>query len=209
MKVNHGVRCNLLVLLAASAWLCGCFSRSQPTKFYLLQTIPTLRAGKGVEAKEDLKIGVGPITLPEYLDRPQIVTRINDNEFQIDEFNQWAETLGFSIERVLAKNLSILLFTNDLFIYPWLGSTQIDYQVKVDVVHFNGIPGNKVVLETQYTILDGSKEFLKMNLVNISQPISEQGYEGLVSSMSKALDELSRTIAQTITALQREKTQLK
>jgi uncharacterized lipoprotein YmbA len=161
-----------------------------------------------VQTKEGLRIGIGPVELSEYLDRPQIVTQTSKSELRVDQFNQWAETLEFNIASVLARNLSALLSTQNLFLFPWAGSTQIDYQVKLAIVDFKGTPGGNVILRAQYTILDGSKKLLKMTVVNVSQPISAPGYEELVSSMSRALDELSHEIAQAIKARPKEETDL-
>jgi uncharacterized lipoprotein YmbA len=145
------------------------------------------------------------VEIPEYLDRPQIVTRISESEFQIDEFNQWAEGLTYSISTILAENLSVLLTTDNLFVFPWLGSTQIDYQIKVDVVRFNAIPGGKIVLETQHTIFDNaSREILHRNISSFTRPTDVQDYEAIVSSMSQVLEDLCREIAQTIMALPKE-----
>ena len=98
------------------------------------------------------------------------------------------------------------LSTENIFLFPWSGSTQIDYQARLYIIDFKGTPDNKVLLRAHYTIFDGSKNPLKMNVVNITQPISDPGYEGLVSSMSKVLDELGRKIAETIMALPKEET---
>ena len=205
MNANCFVQAKILILVATLIVLCGCLGRSQPTRFYLLQPTLSLQTGKAVPAKEGLRIGVGPVEIPEYLDRPQIVTRISKSEFQIDEFNQWAESLTYSIPTILAENLSVLLTTDNLFIFPWPGSTQIDYQVKVDVVRFNAIPGGKIVLETQHTIFRGeSREVLGRNISSFSRPTDVQDYEAIVSSMSQLLEDLSRKITQTIMALPKE-----
>jgi hypothetical protein len=201
MNTNCVARTYILILLATGLVLCGCLGRSPQTKFYLLHTLDSLEATEVVKTKEGLRIGIGPVTLSEYLDRPQIVTQTSKSELRVDQFNQWAETLEFNIASVLARNLSTLLFTKNLFLYPWSGSTQIDYQIKLAIIEFKGTPDGKVLLRAQYTIFDGSKELLNMNVVNFSNPISDPGYEGLILSMSTALDELSREIAQTIKAL--------
>ena len=201
------VRPKILILLATLMMLCGCLGRSQQTKFYLLQPTLSLQTGKAVPAKEGLRIGVGPVEIPEYLDRPQIVTRISKSEFQVDEFNQWAENLMYSIPTILAQNLSVLLTTDNLFVFPWLGSTQIDYQIKVDVVRFNAIPDGKIVLETQHTIFRGEdREILKKSLSSFTRPTDVQDYGSIVSSMSQVLEDLSRKIAETIMALPKEET---
>ena len=140
------------------------------------------------------------------MDRPQIVSQTTESELLVDQFNQWAEPLEGNIARVLARNLSTSLSTENIFLFPWSGSTQIDYQARLYIIDFKGTPDNKVLLRAHYTIFDGSKNPLKMNVVNITQPISDPGYEGLVSSMSKVLDELGRKIAETIMALPKEET---
>jgi uncharacterized lipoprotein YmbA len=204
MNANCFVRTSLPILLTATLVLCGCLGRSPQTKFYLLYIIPSPEITEVVTTQKDLRIGVGPIELSEYLDRPQIVTQTSESELRVDQFNQWAETLDGNIARVLASNLSTLLSTENLFLFPWSGSTQIDYQAKLNIIDFKGTPDNKVFLRAHYTIFDGSKKPLEMNVVNVTQPINEPGYEGLVSSMSKALDELGRKIAQTIKDLPKE-----
>ena len=205
MNANCFVRPTILILVVTLLVLSGCLGRSQPTRFYLLPPTLSLQTGETVPAKEGLRIGVGPVEIPEYLDRPQIVTRISKSEFQIDEFNQWAETLTFSISTILAENLSVLLTTDNLFIFPWPGSTQIDYQIKVDVIRFNAIPGGKIVLETQHTVFRGeSREVLERSISSFSRSADVQNYEAIVSSMSQLLEDLSRKIAETIKALPKE-----
>jgi uncharacterized lipoprotein YmbA len=159
-----------------------------------------------ITPQEGRRIGIGPINLPEYLDRPQIVTRIGENEHQLDEFNQWAESLTFSIARVLGENLSILLATDNIFLFPWRGSTQIDYQVKVGVIRFTGTPGGNAVLDVLWTIYKGNdaKELIDMKKSSFSQSTGGEGYEALVSAQNKMLEDFSREIAETIKALPKE-----
>ena len=54
-------------------------------------------------------IGVFPVAMPDYLDRPQVVTRVSENEIKLDEFNRWAEPLKENFYTVLVENLSTLL----------------------------------------------------------------------------------------------------
>jgi uncharacterized lipoprotein YmbA len=58
-----------------------------------------------------MSIGINPIVVPAYLDRPQIVTRIGANELEMAKFHCWAEPMEDSLGRVLAEDLSNLLFT--------------------------------------------------------------------------------------------------
>jgi len=206
MNPKCRARLTIGISIATLVLLSGCLGRSQPTKFYLLQSIPRPQTGEMVTAKEGLRIGIGPIQIPEYLDRPQIVTRIGENEHQLDEFNQWAENLTFSIARVLGENLSILLSTDNIFLFPWRGSTQLDYQVKVGVIRFSGTPGGNAVLDVLWTIYRGNdaKELLDMKKSSFSRSTGGEGYEALVSAQNKMLEDFSREIAGAITALPKD-----
>ena len=205
MIVNCIVQFNTVICLATLLVLGGCFNRTQPTKFYLLHSLSNPQAVEIVVEKKDMRIGIGPIQLAEYLDRPQIVTRLSENEIQLDEFNQWAEPLKFSISRVLAENLSSLLNTDNIYIFPWRGYTQIDYQVKVDVIHFNGIPGDNAVLDVFLTISEGNtgRDVVEMKRSTFSQPTGE-GYEALVSSMSRMIEDFSRETSEEIKAISQD-----
>ena len=95
MNTNCVARTSMLILLTTVMVLCGCLGRSPQTKFYLLHSVDSPEATGVVKAKEGLRIGVGPVALSEYLDRPQIVTQTSKSELRVDQFKQWAETLEF------------------------------------------------------------------------------------------------------------------
>ena len=180
----------------------GCAS-TEPARFYLLHSIPNAETEKAAATSENgVTVGIGPVELPEYLDRPQIVTRISKNELQLDEFGQWAEPLTHSFSRILSENLSLLLSTERIFSYPWAGSTRVDYQVTVEVTRFDGTPGDSVTLNARWAILKGGeKEVLVKRKSSYRQPASGKSYEALVSAKSQALADFSREIADKIKAI--------
>ena len=59
-----------------------------------------------------MAIGVGPIELPPYANRLQMVTDNTSYELHTNAFEQWAEPLRDSFLRVLAEILSLLLATD-------------------------------------------------------------------------------------------------
>ena len=67
--------CVLAICGLALLVLSGCFGSTPPTQFYLLP-LPTGgdTAPPSSAVQRALTIGVGPVTVPPYLDRPQIVT---------------------------------------------------------------------------------------------------------------------------------------
>ncbi len=128
MRANRRL---LLAALALAPVLFAC-STTSPTRFYVLSTI----ADKPAEAPANVAVGVGPINLPQYLDRPQIVTRLSSNQLAVGDFDQWGGQLDDNLARTLAGNLSILLQTDRVQLYPWKDDDSLDYAVTVDVINF-------------------------------------------------------------------------
>jgi uncharacterized lipoprotein YmbA len=178
----------------------GCASSTKPSKFYVLSAIPQSEtATQTTTDNVDMLIGIGPITLPAYLNRSQIVTRTSENELNLAEFHLWAEPLKDNISRVLMESLSGMLNTNQIAIYPWRTSSRIAYQVTLDVIRFDvGFDGN-AMLNVYWTIFgkDGKEALLTKKSV-FSASEGSKNYKAIVAAQSLTLIEFSREIASTI-----------
>jgi hypothetical protein len=149
--------------------------------------------------RSELRLGVGPVALPERLNRPQIVTRNGAHELLISEFSQWAEPLEDSFAEALSVNLSRLIPTDRVRVYPWPSRTEIDLKVEIEVIRFAGQPSGDVALAARWRLSQGSgSEVLPMRLSSYSEPIGASSSEALVAAMSRALGALSRDIASAI-----------
>ena len=204
---NIFFRLALLILSAFLVILGGC-AHTDPARFYILHSLSSSETDKQVIATEhNVPIVIGPIELQEYMDRPQIVTRISSNELKISEFDQWAESLKNNISRVLAENISILLSTEDVFVYPWKRSELIEYQVIMEVIRFDGTLGGNVVLDTHWAILTGDEgKMLLVKKSSYSRPTGGEDYQALVAAKSQTLADFSRDIAQAINSITQEVT---
>ena len=180
----------------------GC-GTSQPSHFYLLRALsPASVSGLSESEPSSLSIGLGPVTLPPYLDRPQIVTKTSAHEVDLAEFHKWAEPLKENVSHVLAENLSALLSTDRIQQYPWKGSTPVDYQIAVDVLQFDGTMGGEAVLVARWSVLgDDEKTVSTTKKTHVTHNPTSQDYEALVEAMSRNLENLSREIAGAINAL--------
>ena len=69
-------------------------------------------------ASSAYSIAVGPITLPEVVDRPQIVLRAGPNEVTFVELHRWAGPLKSEIPRIIADNLAAELNVKRVAAYP-------------------------------------------------------------------------------------------
>src|SRR5262249_13847831 len=203
----------VIVLLLLT--LGGC-SNTSPTRFYVLSAMTDQAAavpGKGTA------IGIGPITLPQYLNRPQIVTRVSGNQLAVAEFDQWGGDLNDNVTRALATNLSSLLETDRVFLFPWKDESSIDYQVTIDVVNFEQDVDGSSVLVPSWSIADprsGKAKLMRRPTYRDSSGAAPAGtaastgtsqggaarpYDAVVAAMSRNLEALSHDIASAISSL--------
>ena len=188
-----------LVPLAASLLGLGACT-STPSRFYILNSLYTSETIPATAAAQGPIIGVGPITLPKYLDRPQIVTRASRNQLALAEFDRWAEPLQDNVARVLAEHLARLIPTDQILLNPWPRSATLDYQVTVEVLQFDGWLGGESMLLARWSILDGAEHELFNRMVHLHAPTGGRDYEAMVVVMNQMIETLSRDIA---TAIQR------
>ena len=173
--------------------LAGC-ATTPPAQFYTLAPLQAPEA-KSVSALR-FTVAVGPVILPELLQRPQIVTRTRDDRVAFAAFQRWAGSLADETKRVLAVNLGTLLLeagavvtTDDLAIDP-------DIRVVVNINRFDGTPGGAVWLNAVWTLAprkgDGA---LAVHQSVIEETAQGEALADLVSAHSRALSRLSREIA--------------
>src|SRR5262249_45023810 len=96
--------------LLACIGLAGC-AVSDPTQYYTLgqpaarntESRAMASTPRSSMAASTVSIGVGPVIMPSYLDRTQIVTRTAADQLDLANFHRWAEPLQEGIVRVLAE----------------------------------------------------------------------------------------------------------
>jgi uncharacterized lipoprotein YmbA len=186
-----------LLVFVAALLAAGCLGGTAPTRFYVLAAVE----GPAVSGERAVSVGVGPIGLAGYLDRPQIVTRPAADKIELGEFDQWGEPLRDGISRTLAEDLSRQMPSAKITIFPWRSLESVRYQVVVDVTRFDGPAGGDVALEARWRILDGSGKEVASKTTRLAESTGGAGYTLTVSSMSRALGALSREIAQTLAGL--------
>jgi uncharacterized protein len=192
-------RLSVMACMASLLGLGAC--TSTPSRFYLLNPLaPADGISAASKAERGPVIGLGPISLPKYLDQPQIVSRASRHQLVLGDFDRWAEPLQENVSRVLAENLSLLIPTDHLLVQEWPRSVTLDYQVRVDVRHFDGWLGGESALIARWSILDPTARELLSRTSYLNAPTGGRDYEAMVVTMNQLLETLSRDIA---TAIQR------
>ena len=187
---------NIFILncfLSVVLFISGC-GTSQKTDFYQLEETSNTSL---VGVEKGHIIGVGPVHLPEYINRPQIVTRSSAHHLNVSEFNRWIEPVTDSISRFLVINLSNNLNSNRVY---WIPRDDrqfpLDIRIAVDIGRFDGQLGEDVFLESRWSIFGKDDRPILTKVSLISVPVKGKTYNDLVIAMNGALQALGKEISQ-------------
>ncbi len=180
-------------IFLAAAFLSGC-AGTKPT-FYILSAEGSLPSGGGTG------IGVGPVTLAEYVDRSNLVIQTGPNKLELVQSHLWAGDLDDSVARVIATNLGRRVKTGNVCTYPWQRDSEIDYQVAMDIREFLAGDDGFARIEVTWRIysLPGSK-LVRSKTFIAKESIASDDYEAVVAAQSRLLGKLSADIAVGIRA---------
>jgi len=187
----------MLALAVAAATLAGC-GTTQPARFYMLNA--QCESPVAVQSTSQYVIGLLPVTVPGYLDRPQIVTRTHANELKLHEFSRWGEDMGDNIVAVLRDNLKTLLPKVEVQAYPFESKIRLTHQVVVQVTRFDLDPSGDVVLSAKWGHVQADADITtaQVKTVTYRMAVPQTGVRATVTTMSTLLAELSSDIAQSL-----------
>jgi uncharacterized lipoprotein YmbA len=184
----------------------GCGS-SKPSRFYVLTPILDVAAETAQsDSKSDISVGIDKLSMPEHLLKPQIATHSSANRMEYAEYDRWAESLDENFSRVLAENLSKLLPSENVYIFPWKSSTVLQYYMTFEIMQFSqGTDGN-ISLTVFWSIYNNetTKQLIRKK-TSLKQPGPSSNlldYRRLVQVMSQLVEEFSREVVAELMALQ-------
>jgi uncharacterized lipoprotein YmbA len=183
----------LLMLLAACA--------SAPKERFYTLTDDANSAGATLPS-QDYAVVVGPVFVPDLVDRPQFVLRMAGSEVKIADQARWAEPLRQGIGRVMAANIAHGLNNARVSSQAQGRTGEADFRVVIDVQRFDSTPGQAATLEVTWTVrrlAGGEHETARMR---IEEPVAGTDYEALVAAHARALARVSNGIVTAIRASQ-------
>lgn len=151
----------LVLALALAAG--GCATSPSPVYY----TLPVTGAGHA-DGGTDIAAEIGPFDLPEYLDRPQIVTAGPDATLRLDEFHRWLEPLDELFGRTLATSVGRQLGSARVFAHARSAGFDAPSRVRGSVLRFETDSDGHAVLEVQWAIVDHDG--------NITKPAARTSY---------------------------------
>ena len=174
--------------------LLGC-GTTPASKYYLLSV-----EASGSPEGASPSLGVGPIEIPEYLNRNALIYSREGNRLHIANFERWAEPLDSSIGRVVGLNLASLLNTQNIQAYPWSDSERPEYGVEVTVINMDSNDQQaRLIAEWHiYAPIDRKTIARKISSLSYDMPNGPVTAAEVAPAYSKLLLQLSEIIAATI-----------
>ena len=181
-------------LVAALIFLAGC--ASPPSRFYTLSA-----ASAPAASFSDLSISVGPVSVPAAVDRPEIVVALGPNRVRIEEYDRWASPLQDEISRTVAENLVAMLGTPQVTQSPETVPGNAAYRVAIEVQRLESIPGESATLDAVWTLRRPHDDQSRTGRTTVRETLPQPGFDALAAAHSRAVERLSRDIADAVRAL--------
>jgi uncharacterized lipoprotein YmbA len=197
--------CAVMGVVCLALVLSGCLSVSNsPTpRFYMLQAVYENQVSKKINIASDVVIGVGPVKIPEYQDRPQIVTQDKEKMLKFAQFDRWGEPLDLGMAHLIGENLAVMLPEAKFTLYPWNSSIPVKYQVVVEIIQLDSNLDKDLFLVAQWLVIDvQNAKTMIIKRSEFRQSIIPQNYSGLAKTLSMACASLSSEIAGALATLE-------
>lgn len=177
-------------------------------RFFALTALPEVQAHRADQLGEasgtaaGIVCGLGPITLPAYLDRREVATRVSPTELTYSQTDRWAEPLSANVEAVLLQNLAELLGSDRVALYPWVGETRVDYQVAINLRRFERDTGGTCSLIGRWVVTDArSGSLVLAREASLTRPAPAGDTTAAAAALSGLLGDLSHEVATALQAL--------
>jgi uncharacterized lipoprotein YmbA len=183
----------VLVLLLAPA----CVTRHSSARLYVLEA--TAPRGEA-PAMPTSVLGISRVTVPAWIDRPELTARTVKGEIATDENSRWGEPIGRGIQRVVAENLAGLLPDRHVVTAPFAARQQVDHRLELNVTEAARQGDGMVLVEARWVLFDATGKLLvSRRSSHRTGPVSAPG--GTVTATSEALGLLSRDVADAVRSL--------
>lgn len=185
--------CMVMVLMAL---FLGCASSSEPPAYYGLQAMVS---ASGHPDPNQLTIGVGPVQLPDYLDRSPIVTRLNATRLTVHNSHRWVGSLQSEILRVLSANLKKETAARRVVVFPWGSEFEPDVRYRVTIHAFEGRLADQVRLNATWSLSRYAQDGQVITRDSaVVEAVTGDSFEDLVEAMARALAVMSGEMASAL-----------
>lgn len=187
----------ILLPCVLAALIAGC-ATSAPPRYYTLDPVSV----QGTVPQVDFSVSVGPVSVPAFVDRQQIVIRTGPNQVHIAEFERWASPLKENIGRVVVQDLVSLLGTSRVTQFPETSAAGASYRVVIDIMRFDSELGKAASLDAYWTVSSAKSGQSYRGRTTLTETAQGKGYADVVAAHNRALGRLSADIAKAVMQMQ-------
>ena len=197
MKTNFNTKSIQALVLISAIIICGCAHSPDPRFYLILSKTPVTVAFANPAVP---MIGLRPIELASYLNRPQIVMRKGEREIVYSQFDRWAEPLETQVSTYITDSLAGKLNGFRIRSFPWRDADVPLMEVSITILNLEGTEDGSVNLRAnwQITLGSGKKSILEESRSELSVKSAEPGIPGVVASVEDLLGQLSQIIADVV-----------
>ncbi|MGB0128188.1 MAG: PqiC family protein [Rhodocyclaceae bacterium] len=183
-----------LLALPCFIMLAAC-AGSPPARYYTLATPGTPAPAESAVPRTVFSLAVGPVTVPESVDRPQMVVRIGPNELKVSDEHRWAQPLRGEILRAISLNLARLMPQAQVSAYTENAASIADYRLSLDIQRIEATLGGAVAIEAQWSLRSREGTEVHTGHSAANAETTANTYEALASAYGRAIKSVSRDIA--------------
>ena len=197
MPVAGRISGTLPLLIFSGMLLLAACGTTPDVHYYLISAQP---ATTGADAlPTGTVIGLGPLSLPEYLVRSQMVTRTSASRLQYHNEHRWAEPLADNIGRVLRENLAGRLNLDQVIAWPWQRNRKVDYQVTLDITRLDADSTGNVNLEGRWSLhKNGGSAPIAARHIKLTVPAADSTHDAVAIAHGEPLARLASDIAEQL-----------
>lgn len=191
------------VIGAMAVMLSACIGGSSPaTRFYSLEPAqPTVAVGQ-IDHRSAVALVVGPVTLPEALNRPHMVIRDGGHLLHLSEFDQWLGNLQDEMTRVVTLRVMERMQSAQVSLYPLPRGRSADYSVRVDVLRLEGRPGVEARMTGNWSVsAQEDEQKTHVQRFDLREPVQGTRHEDLVAAYSRLTLRLADSVVDYVVAL--------
>jgi uncharacterized protein len=198
----RGILVVLAGMLAGSG--CGLLSpRTDSTQYAVLASVDELpgETAGAAAPRPALRLGLGPVTLPEYARRPEIVSRVEGTRIVLSGTERWAEPLDGAVPRVLAIDLQRSTGAGRVVSYPWYECDRPGLQIEIVFSRCERDESGRIVLAARWGVrdLEGGAAPIEKESRIVRETTGPDG-ASTARALSQGLAELCREIAGALAA---------
>ncbi len=189
MSLHRCAAVMLALLLAA------CAAAPGPTIEYFTLAAPN--PGVAPAASPSPAVYVGPVSIPEAVDRSEMVLDRGPNQVAISDAYQWAEPLERAIPVVVAQALARELGSSRVMTSREASGGDFDYRVGIEVQRFESSLDDGATIDALWTITTRDDRRYE-GRSTVHEALRGSGPAALAGAHSRALVQVAREIADAI-----------